>query len=645
MTHVARVELTNWMRFKNAAFDLGPRAYAVEAEDEADAARSNWLGKSSLVEAIPFALYGWHRFQEGERAPGYEDLWISEGEDEGGVALLLSDLTRVERTRRRGSPTQLRAKVKNLWETRGDEAQRALDQILGLARDDFFSTAFVPQKLCAQLVSARPADRMSLIADWLDFAKLDAAGKHVSARISAKMAERERLIGRVAEIGTRIRSLEAEEHFGIRLADGPDEAMRAGQKMIEDCAAALAVLEAGFAPRARWEADERAREAARIAAYDLADAEARLAAMPEVAEIPDPSEAVGRRRLALSGLEQAKRLARGEFDGACPVRRGFSCPARDELNAGTAESAAAVRKAQEAANAANREAIEAEAAASAARVNRDRRARQEERVSILRAQAERAPSLGPRREPPAVSRAELDAARAAHQSAVADLAVLTRAAIDLGRLREERARASADLAAIERTLAECRAARLVLGRGGAQRRIAEAAVGAIARGANERLAARGIDLRISLSWRREGAELAPSCDGCGAAFPKSRTARTCAGCGEPRGRAVQDRLDVELSDRSGAAEDLAGLALQRSACAFLRRRRGAPWATLVLDEPFGALDERHREAIARSLAQTAAEDGLEQLLVVAHQPGILESLPGRILIRGRGEESTVEVIE
>lgn len=644
MTHVARVELTNWMRFRSAAFDLGPRAYAVEAEDEADPARSNWLCKTGNIEAFPFALYGWHRFQEGERASGYEDEWISHWADEGGAKLHLSDGSRIERTRERGRSTQLVLRRPGLPDAFNERAQEAINAMIGLSRDDFFSTAFVRQKLCAQLVSARPADRMGLIADWLDFAKLEVASRHVSARISAKMAERERLVGRVAEVGARIRSLEAEEHFGLRLADGAEEAMRKGELVVGERAAILASVEASFAPRARWEADEKARQIARISEMELQDVEARLAATPEV-DIPDASEAVGRRRLAIASLDQARRLARGEFDGACPVRRGFSCPAKTDLNAGTAESAAAVRRAQEEAAAAGQSAARAEAAAEEARLNRRERDRLEERASILRLQASAAATSSPRTPPPAVSRADLDAARAAHQGAVAALAVLTRAALDLSRLREEHAKASADLAAIERTLTECRAARLVLGRGGAQRRIAEAAVGAIARGANERLASRRIDLRISLSWRREGAELASSCDGCGAAFPKSRTARTCAGCGGARGKAVQDRLDVELSDRSGAAEDLAGLALQRSACAFLRRRRSAPWATLVLDEPFGALDERHREAVARSLAGTAAEDGLEQLLVVAHQPGILESLPGRILIRGRGAESTVEVIE
>ena len=59
MTHVARIELRNWARYAGeVAVDLGPEVYAVEAEWDGDKARSNWGGKSKLVEAIPFALFG-----------------------------------------------------------------------------------------------------------------------------------------------------------------------------------------------------------------------------------------------------------------------------------------------------------------------------------------------------------------------------------------------------------------------------------------------------------------------------------------------------------------------------------------------------------------------------------------------------------
>jgi hypothetical protein len=369
-------------------------------------------------------------------------------------------------------------------------------------------------------------------------------------------------------------------------------------------------------------------------------------------------------RAADVAVVAARSVARGEFDGRCPIVPGFECPAKAQLNQGGERARTALTDAQAAALRARTALGFAREGADAVERQRRERQRAEERVELLRSQVAReaesqlpgpAPSARtqatesqlsvPAGEPPPGSRTDVERARGALESLRTSLALYRRSAAELAKLRDALSQVEGQRAAAELALAHARAARLVVGRGGAQRRIAEAAVGAIAAGANRRLAGIGVDLRVALSWRREGAELAAACEACGAGFPRSNRARVCATCGADRGRAVQDRLDVELSDRSGAAEDLAGLALQRSACAFLRRRRGAPWASLVLDEPFGALDERHREAVARSIAAVREEDGFEQVFCVAHDRGILDSLPGKILVRGRGAESEAEVIE
>lgn len=647
MTHLARVELTNWFRFREAAVDLGPRAYAVEAERDGDPTQSNWTGKSSFAEAPAYALFGWHRFQEGERAPGFEEAWIREGADEGGVALVLSTGASVSRARQRGCSEVVEVRYPGGRKVAGKGAQAEILALVGLSRDDYFSTAHVRQKRAAQLVTARPADRMGLIADWLDFSKLEAACEFQTKRITTLVADRERYEALLVRCEIRIRESLDEEHLGQRLGDEPTpgffEAGFADWIAREEREAER--LEGARRVRAVWEDSERRWRDAEGARAQLVQAETDLAAIPE----PEPAgeqTALSAYHAARERARAADRVARGEFDGACPVRPGFACPARDTLNAGCAEA----REASLAAAAEEQARRTAAAEESAARERADRvrrdRARLEERVELFRARVDAGPKIDFRSaEPPAVAQADLRAAQDRVTSARTALALYKRASADVAKLRAEQQKLKADLATLERVIGHARAARLVLGRGGAQRRIAERAVDLIARGANARLAASGIDLRVGMSWRREGAELASACEGCGCPFQRSAAVRVCPRCSEPRGRAVLDRLDVELSDRSGAAEDLAGLALQRAACAFLRRRRAAPWATLILDEPFGALDERHRGAVARSLAAIVEEDGLAQAFVVAHQPGILESLPGRILIRGVGAESTVEVSE
>jgi DNA repair exonuclease SbcCD ATPase subunit len=116
----------------------------------------------------------------------------------------------------------------------------------------------------------------------------------------------------------------------------------------------------------------------------------------------------------------------------------------------------------------------------------------------------------------------------------------------------------------------------------------------------------------------------------------------CGKCGAAREHKSDGKLHLALSDRSGAAEDLGGLAFQLAAARWLRSRRGSPWSVVVLDEPFGALDEHNRRALATSLTGLIG-DGFEQAFVVAHDRRTLDAMPNRILVRAHAKHSTVEL--
>lgn len=652
MTHVALLELTNFYRFRSVRLALGPRAYAVEAELAGDAERSNFIGKSALAEAVPFALYGWHRAQdEPEKASGYEDRWIrgrpgdADVAKEGGVAVTLSNGVRIERTRRRGLSTQVAVTFPDGGGgAAGEQAQIRIDRVVGFAEADYLSLVFCRQKRCAQLVTERPGARMKLVADWLDFTKLDKAGEWLARKVGLAATDLDDLRVRTANVTARLADLEGEQHFGLALRGAAlEEVERAGALAEEVARRDLMRAQEARELRAAWEVAEAGRARVRLLREQFAAAERALASLPPDGEAPDVVSPRVAAAQVNDRLRSARALARGEFNGRCPVREGFACPAVEELNRGVAEARAAEVKLDEearAAGASNARSIQLGVAYQEARRERQRA---EERVDLLRSQlaAEREPPA--RRAPPEMGQPQVEELRRAHSSAVSQLASLGRCAAEVRQLRAKLAAERAREPEVEARLAHLRAARLVVGRGGAQRRIAEAAVEQIARLANARLAAGGVDLRVKLRWRDEGAELAASCEACGASHPKSQAAKHCQRCGEVRGRVVHDRLTVLLSDRSGAAEDLAGLWLQRAAFEWLRERRSSAWRSMVLDEPFGALDPAHRRAVAAEVARMAREQ--EQLFVVAHQPGILESLPARILIRGDGAESTAEVQE
>lgn len=194
---------------------------------------------------------------------------------------------------------------------------------------------------------------------------------------------------------------------------------------------------------------------------------------------------------------------------------------------------------------------------------------------------------------------------------------------------------------IDDNLRLARAALTILGKQGAQRKIAEEVLGHIENEANAMLADAAIPLTVHVQWSREGQGLARACEACGASFPASAKIKACTRCNAPRGPQMQNKLDFVLSDQSGAAEDLAGIAVQLAASAWLREDRKSDWEPIVIDEAFGQLDAANRRSLAQHLGQLI---GGKQALIIAHHAQVLDALPGRIVISRGKDASTVRVV-
>jgi hypothetical protein len=201
-----------------------------------------------------------------------------------------------------------------------------------------------------------------------------------------------------------------------------------------------------------------------------------------------------------------------------------------------------------------------------------------------------------------------------------------------------------ELTTLEKRAAVLREARAILGKGGAQRRLAEWALGDVEQEANLVLSGCGVDLSLKLTWEREGKGVADDCPRCGRAFAASTKEKACQECGEPRGKNRIQRLDVNLSRVSGAAKDLGGVATALGAARWLRSERGSAWATAMLDEIGSACDKKNRRLVGGQLGQMLAMAGFRQAFVVSHDARSVSSLPGRILVTGVGEHSKVEVV-
>lgn len=650
MTYIAGIRLTNWLRYRGEhEAELGPTVYAVVAEWDHDPQRSNWGGKSALLWAVRFALSGKHPKRT-------DDEWITRGETEGGVDLEWSDGTFISRTKKIGKRTELRVLYPDgdggELEAFGADAQAVIDERLGLTDADSTNTWWLEQHEMASFIKSDPAERTRVVSRWLVLGPLDDATKWVAERLRHLVEQDDRAAASEATLAQQLEALCHEQ----AIDDGDPlivlaERARDAEQRRDAAGAEMRADQAKLAELQQWQAVERDAETYQILSDEVSALETELAgsAAPTPAELArlrrSADEAVAAVHAAQAEERGKLRLVRGQFEGTCPVG-GIQCPVTAELNA-QGERARQMHddaeQALERARADHRLARDALDAAQGRATSADRL---RTRIDEKRRQAERYRAAAEQlRHRPELPEADLDRvarAQSATRQAEADLVRARSAADQYQRLSQALATKRAERHALRAPVTTHREALALLR--AARRRVAERAMGRIEEGANELLRESGIDLAMSVRWSREGRELATACTGCGTPFPSSRRVRECSTCGAVRGPKVDEKLHVVLTDESGGALDLAGVAAKLSAGAWLREQRDSTWSVACLDEPFGALDRAHSQALAAHIASMIrGRYGFEQAFVVAHDQVLLDSLPGRIVVRAGADGSRLEV--
>jgi len=617
--------------------ELGPVAYALTGRYDADPGRSNWSGKSFLLEMVEYALTGKTAASRAFDADG----WITRGETAGRVELVLEDGAAIVRERRRGKPTQS-AFTGAAGKATQAEADAAVLNHIGFSADDFRNVAYFEQGMMTRFVRTEPSHRMEIVRGWFGMETAEQAVAVASARVRVIVDELEPLRARRTAIVGMLEDVPA-------LATEP-----------------LVAARDALAQKLAYER-ERAGEAEAVAAAEAAIAEyngvvragkqatATLAGLPDGVDAAAASareasiQAMAAAALARREVGERARVARGEFDGRCPVA-DIECPARARINADRSGAASVLARAREKHGAlANKAAAAAEAAeelAALAGAKRDA----EHTVERLRASArEMLPKvkaaqalLKHQPQAPALDALALASLEEEHARAV-------RAVADAEAARDHRARLESKLLKLNERVRWCESEMMAAAAAAsvfraAQRRIGERALAGIVDAANATMAGSGIDLSVAARWERSGKSAARACEVCGRAFPATLRVRECACCGAERGAAVVRRLDFELSDRSGAADGIAGVALQLAAGAWLLRKRQSPWATAMLDEPLAACDRTNRRALAGQLVRLLGAGTWRQAIVVSHSNDVVDMYPGRIeVVVGRDGARAIRV--
>lgn len=638
--------------------ELGPKVYAILARLGSDQERSNWLGKSTLLKSIVYALEGSKAFPEHR----YDEDVISHGESACDSELTFDDGTRILRTKLKSKRTSL-----YFYPAGGDihkpmiqdEAQLAIERFVGLSSDDFRATCYFEQKKLSRFVTTEPSKRMEMVSAWFRLEPLEKCEAEVHRQASSLEDTNKRLDGHLAALDQRKEDLA--KSLGWTSKDGLREAIDR----------AIAVLEAEMETRRGVVGaleDKLEKNAILLAAksrvneYDAVVAEGKkISSEVKAVNLPElqghwanANADLAKQNIAQGVLyremEQKRRLARGQFDGTCPVA-GISCPAKTSINEERTRNEQLLKKAESEYAAQKKKTDEISVTETELRRQMQVGQRLEERLAMLREQAkklaEQVRAASGKDEPadPVALRQDLEKERGDMMDAKGKAERLRSWGKELDDAVITRKTLNEKKAEIAESLATFREAAVIFGKRGAQKRVAEGALQQIEDDANEMLRSSGANLSIKAQWSREGKGLATACDACGNPFPSSAKVKHCERCGTARGPKLENKLDIALSDWSGAAEDLAGAGMQLAASRWLREERGCTWSTALLDEPFGALDAAHRKGFASHLtAMLSGRYGFEQAFVVAHHASILDALPGRIEIISDGKWAVPRVV-
>lgn len=644
------IELEDWMPFGGThRLELPGGPIAVTATYVGNPRRSNWAGKTALLEAIEWALYGVHR-------KSYEDDVIHGDAPATRVKLYLSDGSEVCRSRARGKTTVLEIRDAEGVTSHKKAAEERVVSLIGFDGVDYRGTVGFTQGDTEAIVGRTNAERRKIAGAWL--------GLDAWIRVAARARAEAKAAAEAYREGAQTLALR-EADLKAAPSDEQIAADRAAaEKEIEEATAELAdvdtALEAVSAREiARQDAERRARvlvelresrEALKVAkVYD----DAQKAAITETYEKSNAGV-----RAAQDEVNAARGLLRGEFDGKCPVTCA-ECPVAADIRKDRSSAKAkldgararfdAAKTAAETAAAAHRTMTTEERATAQLRTKIDGLAKQaRDLAASIEAQEGKGAELTDEQV------AELKERRRVANGRLVDArAKLRHLEQTAGTLAQTRAWVATQREALETTAHELRIANIAAratGPSGIPAMIAEAALADLEERANVLL--QGSGLSFVFSWDRETKELAPSCHACGYAY-RGQKDKACPACEEPRDMKRADELQILVSDGSGVAEDvraksggakvLVASAIRLTAGMMLRASRGARCAWATVDEPFGPLDAENRETLARTFAGLLGSVGLEQAFVVSHDAALLDALPSRLEITREGSRSRVIV--
>jgi len=200
--------IKDFMCFKGRTeLDLSDRLgiIPVVGSYEGEPERSNQAGKTTVMAAIRYALYGWDRSLadiEHETELIYEENGQTADHMEVSLVLLI-DGERLSIRRGRTASNQPIFEIEGVGGHK-DELQQEISRRLGLNCKDFMATAYFQQGDIHTFMHGRSSERQKVLKRWLDFTRWDNYASDAGERVKLYEGEEQNLLNYLGILEQRI---------------------------------------------------------------------------------------------------------------------------------------------------------------------------------------------------------------------------------------------------------------------------------------------------------------------------------------------------------------------------------------------------------------------------------------------------------
>lgn len=159
-------------------------------------------------------------------------------------------------------------------------------------------------------------------------------------------------------------------------------------------------------------------------------------------------------------------------------------------------------------------------------------------------------------------------------------------------------------------------------------------------------------IEIEFKPDREIGKWEPNCLSCGWKFPKNYKKSDCENCNEQRRKQRKDEITLDVVEQdevisfdacSGGLKTLVSLSIRVALALLIINQRHSDFRVLFLDEIDSALDATNKQSIKELITKVLIKKlGFQQVFWISHDKSISHNVPHTLLVKGHKTYSTLE---